>query len=404
MNLVKKLIPILMFAVAEVVFVSTSQTSALAYSNTRLMDDQIFDNVSTMNEAQIQAFLVSKGPCLANYTDVDPNWNGTAWTYTGSVSAAHIIAKAATEWGMNPQVILATLQKEESLITGGLGCGNVVMTSAIGYGCPDGNARYDYPAINVFQTCVNHQGWAGFSRQIWWGSWQLKFNKERSYGNTGWQDNGTLHYLGYMTQGTFKRFDTDTAVYYSGDATIDGQTIHLETGTTASLYSYTPHLGQAFPGIFESWFGPTTTGVSITTPLYRLYKHSSDRHFYTISTSERDSAIGQGYALEGISFNVASSSGGNLSPVYRLYSRSTDYHFYTNNQDEANRATGLGYIIEGTGYFASNGGDAGVSPVYRLINKGNHMHFFTISSTERDQAVSSGAYLYEGIAFYAVAR
>ncbi|HVQ45022.1 MAG TPA: hypothetical protein VMT30_08780 [Candidatus Saccharimonadia bacterium] len=401
----RRFLLVVVLLLTGVSFNATMSAPVHAYSNGRLMDDAVFDNTSTMNESQIQAFLASKGPCLANYHDVDPNWNGSAWTYTGSVSAAHIIARAAAEWGINPQVILATLQKEESLITGGIGCGNVVMTSAMGYGCPDGNARYDYPNINVFQTCVSHEGWAGFSRQVWWGSWQLKFNKERSYGNTGWQDNGNITYGGFMTQGTYKRCAATSCAptFFSGDVTIDGQGVHLETGATASFYTYTPHLGQALPGIFESWFGPTTGGASLTAPLYRLYKRSSDRHFYTVSPTERDSAIRQGYALEGVSFYVSTSGGGNLSAVYRLYNRSTDYHFYTNSQDEANRDTGVGFIIEGTGYLASNGGDPGVSPVYRLLNRGNHMHFFTINASERDQAVASGAYLYEGVAFYAIA-
>ncbi len=213
---------------------------AADYSNSNMMDDQIFDNVGSMNESQIQSFLASKGPCLANYSDVEPSWNGSSWSYTGSIPASRIIYKAAQQWGLNPQVIIATLQKEESLITG-TSCDGWRYNSAMGYGCPDSggcNAKY-----------------VGFTRQVLWGSWQLKFNKERSYGNTAWDGDDGIVYVGYMTQGARKRCGTCSIVNYDGNATIDGQSIHLDNGTTASLYTYTPHLNQSFPGIFESWFG-----------------------------------------------------------------------------------------------------------------------------------------------------
>jgi len=96
---------------------------ATDYNNSRLMDDQIFDNNASMNESQIQSFLSARGSCLASYNDVDPTWTGSTWTYGGSASAAHTIYKVSQQWGLNPQVIIATLQKEQSLITGaGLCC------------------------------------------------------------------------------------------------------------------------------------------------------------------------------------------------------------------------------------------------------------------------------------------
>ena len=222
------------------------RAAAADYSNSNLMDDAVFDSVNTMNESQIQSFLASKGPCLADYKDVDPNWNGTTWSYTGSVAASHIIYKAAQQWGLNPQVIISTLQKEESLITG-TSCDAWRYNSAMGYGCPDSggcNPKY-----------------AGFTRQVLWGAWQLKFSKERSYGNTAWDGDDDITYVGLMTQGNRSRCGTCNTVYYDGYATIDGQSIYLANGTTAALYTYTPHLGQSFPGIFEGWFGPVSANI-----------------------------------------------------------------------------------------------------------------------------------------------
>lgn len=171
--------------------------------------------------------------------------------------------------------------------------------------------------------------------------------------------------------------DADSSVLRSSDSS---NIFATSTGANISL-SYAP--------------------VSIDAPLYRLYKRSSDRHFYTLNPTERDTAMKQGYALEGVSSKVGHGPGGNLSPVYRLYLRKTDYHFYTNSLEEANRAAAGGFIFEGVGYYASLGNDSAVTPVYRLLNKRNGIHFFTINASERDQAVRSGSFHYEGIAFYA---
>ena len=242
MNKLKTIVFILTLALTPLLSVvgPLSAPAANADSTTRLMDNSVFDNVGSMNESQIQAFLAAHGPCLVNYQDVDFNWNGTTWSYGGSVSAAHIIYKAAQQWGINPEVIITTLQKEESLVSG-TSCDGWRYNSAMGYGCPDsGGCDVKY---------------AGFSRQVLWGSWQLMFGRERSEGNLAWDGDGGVTYVGFMTQGTFQRCGSCSAAYYNGYATIDGQSIYLENGSTASLYSYTPHLNQSFPGIFAGWFG-----------------------------------------------------------------------------------------------------------------------------------------------------
>src|SRR5581483_10607175 len=143
------------------------------------------------------------------------------------VSASTIIYKSAQQWGMNPQVLIATLQKEESLITG-TDCAAWRYNSAMGYGCPDSggcNAKY-----------------AGFSKQVLWGGWQLAFGRHRSEGDLAWDGDGDINYVGYMTAGTYRRCNSCSSVTYDGYATIDGQQVHMDTGTTASLYTYTPHL------------------------------------------------------------------------------------------------------------------------------------------------------------------
>jgi hypothetical protein len=111
-------------------------------------------------------------------------------------------------------------------------------------GCPDGGACPD-PA------------YAGFHQQVMKGAWVLAFARHRAVGDTGWGGNDSIVYNGPWTEGNRKACTTCTNVYRDGYWSIDGQTIKMETGATASFYRYTPHLGQALPGIFESWFGST---------------------------------------------------------------------------------------------------------------------------------------------------
>ncbi len=86
-----------------------------------------------------------------------------------------------------------------------------------------------------------------------------------------------------MTRGTYKRCGSCQAVFYDGYASIDGQTIYLETGATASLYSYTPHLGQSFPTIYERWFGP----VLLSAYSWQFVSQSSDRNLNSLPAGQR---------------------------------------------------------------------------------------------------------------------
>ena len=259
----------------------TLPAQAADYNNSHLMDDQVFNNVNSMTQPAIQSFLNNVGStCLANYQTVNFHFDGTHWHYgdntvtahdgsghlvlnsspwntswgPASISASTAIYQTAQTWGINPQVIIATLQKEEALVAGS-SCDAWRYNSAMGYGCPDAGTLYNYPDIGVTNTCVSSEGWVGLGRQVLWGSYQLEFNLQRSYGNTTWDGDDSITYGGFMTQGNRARCGGCTVNFYNGNATIDGQTIFISNGATASLYSYTPHLNQSFPGIFEGWFG-----------------------------------------------------------------------------------------------------------------------------------------------------
>jgi len=263
----KKLSFIAIFAIVLVstfVLMASTKDVSAAYSKGNLMDDIVFQNESSMNEQQISEFI-SRFPrsCLSpsNY----PAGLGSAtfatpvnyWSYgSSSASPAYIINWAAKFYHLNPQVILATLEKEQNLISGSIGCSTTRYNSAMGYNCPDGseNALKNYPDLGIYGTCVANAGNAGFVRQVSHASWQLRFDQERAYGNTGFGGDGSVTYVGRMTQGYRARIAGGNPVYYDGYTTIDGESVYLANGTTAALYNYTPHF-NSFNRIFTNWFG-----------------------------------------------------------------------------------------------------------------------------------------------------
>ncbi len=241
-----------------------ARAATAAFDKNLIISNALFDASTAMDATQIQQFL-NRYPnsCLRNYQAPLPTGYST---YGGKVSAAKVIEAAARLWGTNPQVLLVTLEKEQSLVTGGVGCASWRYWSAMGYGCPDGGARYDYPALGITGTCVMYESWAGFAAQVNRGSWQLQFNRQRAEGNLNWKGFQSTTNYGYNTPGWRQASAGAPSRYEDGWATIDGQAVFMTNGATASLYTYTPHLSanQAFSSLFTSWFG--STGPPPTTP------------------------------------------------------------------------------------------------------------------------------------------
>jgi hypothetical protein len=266
---------------------------AFAFNNNRVIDDSIFDNVNSMTAGDINAFL-NKFPssCISpnnGFSAIDPNgYNpSNGFLYGGNVSAGQVIYDAAQAYGINPQVLLTTLQKEQSLINGGAGCSTNRYAKAVGYGCPDGGTSYDYSGVNLYTkngvtytsvsgVCVNSAAKVGFTQQVIHAAWMLKYSKERSKGNIGWavikgnwdnSDDLNATYSGYMTQGCFKRSKYEsTCTNYDGYTTIDNTAVHIDTGGTAALYRYTPHFSgnTNFVNLFNTYFGSTLSGQCLT--------------------------------------------------------------------------------------------------------------------------------------------
>lgn len=221
-----------------------------------IISDAAFFNSSTMTEAQIQAFLEARVPnCQSGYTCLK-DWYDTSRTttadamcgaYSGGVRerASRIIYKVAQACGINPQVILATLEKEQGLVRH-TWPSEWRYTIAMGQGCPD--------------TAACDTRYYGFFNQVYGAAWQFK-----RYANPA----GTSQYFTWYAPG--KTWN----VRYNPNESCGSSPVYIQNQATANLYYYTPYQPNAaalragygtgdgcsaygnrnFYNFFTDWFG-----------------------------------------------------------------------------------------------------------------------------------------------------
>lgn len=335
MRITRRILVFIFLFVCVASFGFSSEVKAAAFDQNNIIDNSIFDNNQTMSANDIQNFLSGfPNSCLKNYLAPYPT---DYFTYGSNVSAATVIRRAADLWGINPQVILTTLEKEESLVSGNSGCAGWQYQSAMGMGCPDSGA------------CPS-PAYAGFSQQVTKGSWQLMFNRERAEGNMNWDNDGSVNYPGFFTTGTYARYAGGPTTYYDGYATIDGASVYMGNGATASLYTYTPHFhgNQLFNTIFNSWFGTTHGTFLLQSPASPAVYLQSGNTRYGVPSYETLRAYGFG--------NIK------VTPVSDQYMQSL-----TNGG-----TLGTTFTVEGSNavYLADNGYRFGFATVTQCANWG----------------------------------
>jgi hypothetical protein len=261
--------------------------SAAVYDGGNIIDNGIFLNAQSMSIAEIQNFLASRGSGLASRGFVlncyGPDSKERQWyTAVGApcdqmVPAADIIYFASQIYGINPRVVLATLQKEQSLITSPNPT-DWQINQAMGYGCP------------TTGSC----GTSNFFSQIDSGVWVLRYHYERARGNNTWWHNSTSWVCG--TEKNFYKpnlYPYQDVRFYDEDG-VHYRNHHIANPATSALYCYTPHaynnpqglygrppygtVGRYYSGSYnfvywyEIWFGTTQTG--------RAFKASNSNEIY----------------------------------------------------------------------------------------------------------------------------
>jgi len=218
---------LIVIAMSGSLFITPTEKAA-AYDRNLLCTDSGLTNFGSLNAAGIQEFLVSKGSFLKSYSQ-------------GGRSAAQIIYNAALENGINPIAILAMIQKEEGLITGT-------------YSTSLNQTRLDWAMGYGYTDSIIYSQYRGFTNQINYGTWQLRYN--------------------------YNNFATNGGVWNVGKTmNIDGTNVTFGNKCTSSQYRYTPHLGVNFMNYFDAWGGNNPA------PAYQA-QYVSETHSPTITNGD----------------------------------------------------------------------------------------------------------------------
>lgn len=147
------------------------------------------------------------------------------------------------------------------------------------------------------------------------------------------------------------------------------------------------------------------TKAAALLPVYRFHNSQTGAHFYTTSTTERDTvrATLPQFRFEGQAFSAHGSADVGLSPVHRFFNAATGVHFYTISADEKayveSRLPCFRY--EGVAYHASEAAGAGLSPLYRFYVASKGFHFYTAGGGEAATIRATlPQYLDEGVGYH----
>lgn len=262
----------------------------------KLIDDKVFANSKTMSASDIQKFLEDKNSILANTSNSfvsqlkepvsnqslkqlldDPNASSTV-----PRTAAELIHDASLSTGLNPQVILVTLNKEQSLITGRQNSTPEQIQRALdfsmGFGCPDSQPCGEIYKGFYFQIF----GGVDSENNRYLGAAGSLMKSFKTPGGRGpWYNGATSKVGDTITLG-------NTVGNYEGVQA--QQTITLSNAATAALYRYTPHVFNGnynFWRFFKLWFGKSTSGSKNDSDTAGLVKTSASGDIYIIENNTR---------------------------------------------------------------------------------------------------------------------
>ena len=223
-----------------------------------IISDSVFFDGGAMTAAQITAFIRTKGSncvshtsslCLKDFDQVTDSKAADAYcaAYVGGTreTAAEIIAKVSAACRVNPQVLLVTLQKEQSLVTRST-TPYATYDKALGFACPDN------------QPCDTN--YKGFFAQVYYAARQ--FQRYVAPGSTFRYQAGRVNQI---------QFNPKLECGSTG--------VFIENRATAALYNYTPYQPNAaalaagygtgdscsaygnrnFYQYFSDWFGSPRT-------------------------------------------------------------------------------------------------------------------------------------------------
>lgn len=344
---------------------------AATYDPLNVIGYETYRGSSSMSTADVQAFL---------YTMSGPLKSLIARDHNGlKKPASQIIAEAARAWNLNPKVVLATLQKEQSLLTISNSSNSTRYRKAMGcgvYGTDPATGK----TINRFP---------GFGIQVWTGT--MKLSTYELPGTAAGQ------LIGGWKPGTKIR------VSVSGTK----KDITPTNASTFALYTYTPYYPQKLVwDIYARYFGDPQTPARMR-PVYRFRNSANGTYYYTQSEAKRYTMIrtdSRKWIYGGVAFTLDTSASANTTPLYRLYNESARRYFYTTSvsrRAELLNAKPRVWTSNGTVCLVSTDATS-AAPVYGLRSKTTKATYYTPSSSiKRTLATGKAArFSYTGIAFY----
>ncbi|WP_062131791.1 FG-GAP-like repeat-containing protein [Demequina aestuarii] len=231
-----------------------------------IISDEVFYNPTTMTVGDVQAFLDAKGaacvsgavPCLKDFVENTESRDDALWRlcadYQGkpNQTAAQIIVEIGRLCGVNPQVLLVLLEKEQSLVSTRTPTARRYEIAA-GFGCPD--------------TAACDELYYGFVNQLFRAARQYQRYRAVPY-NYG-------HIAGRVN-----------SILYHPNSACGRSDVYIRNQATAGLYNYTPYRpnqaaldnlygtgnscssygNRNFWRIFTDWFGSTTNQGHRITP------------------------------------------------------------------------------------------------------------------------------------------
>jgi hypothetical protein len=223
-------ISVFVFAIVSTITLASNRQSFAApvtgFNAGSIIDDGVFTDAATMDAGQIQTFLNSKVPtCDTNGTQTSEFGGGTRaqWAaargYSGPFTclkdytengktSAQIISDTATQYQINPQVLIVVLQKEQGLVTDTWPLSSQYKT-ATGYGCPD-SAGCD-------------SQYFGLTNQL---QWTAKMYRAIMNTSPNWY---TPYILG------------NNSIKWSPDSNCGSSVVNIQNRATQALYNYTPY-------------------------------------------------------------------------------------------------------------------------------------------------------------------
>lgn len=220
-----------------------------------IISDAKFYAGRSMEMADVQKFLDQKvgspgSRSLSKYKMTTKNRTSDKYckAYGGqkNESAARIITKVGQACGINQQVLLVMLQKEQSLVSTSQPSTRQI-NRAMGYACPDSGP-------NNSANCDT--AYYGLFNQIYWGARQLKrYGMDSSFGWFPVNKTSNIQYHPNKSCGTksVKIANKATAaLHYYTPYTPNSAALRAGWGTGDGCSSYG---NRNFYSYFKSWFG-----------------------------------------------------------------------------------------------------------------------------------------------------